>query len=247
MPGVMHHINYRPSAAGSSQTLESGKMKGATSMGICIPLSRMRLTVAVASLLAFQSALSRADQSPPSQEQVRLARLRLLCATVFGGDITNPFGMMMFRRCLQDPESMLRPRHPVNLPPLVNPSPVPLVRPGAPRPAAEGPDQPNAAPGSSQGSSASRQTPRPLAAGINKGNIDSNEGTRSYYFWAGPGHIEVRLAFKEMGVLGAPLRQALTFDFVDENGRMRSHNAVVSDTGLQTIKTSGDLASRQKL
>jgi hypothetical protein len=87
----------------------------------------------------------------------------------------------------------------------------------------------------------------PLAAGVNKANIESSDGTRRYFFWAGPGHVRVGLAFKEMGVFGAPLRQALSFDFLDERGQILGHKSVVSESSLERTEISGDFANRQKL
>src|SRR5437899_1602922 len=75
------------------------------------------------------------------------------------------------------------------------------------------------------GQSLDPHKPAPLGAGINKGNIDNFSGAHYYYFWAKLGHINVRMAFKEMGIFGAPLRQALNFDFLDESGKLLSHNA----------------------
>jgi hypothetical protein len=97
------------------------------------------------------------------------------------------------------------------------------------------------------GQSLDPHKPAPLGAGINKGNIDNFKGAHYYYFWAEPGHIDVRMAFKEMGIFGAPLRQALSFDFLDESGKLLSHNAVVSAANLQQITTNGDFANRQKI
>jgi|SRR6516162_6083975 hypothetical protein len=97
------------------------------------------------------------------------------------------------------------------------------------------------------GQSLDPHKPAPLGAGINKGNIENFSGAHYYYFWAEPGHIDVRLAFKEMGMWGAPLRQALNFDFFDESGKLLSHNAVVSAANLEQITTKGDFDSRRKV
>ena len=89
--------------------------------------------------------------------------------------------------------------------------------------------------------------PAALGAGVNKGNVDSMSGDHYYYFWAGPGHIDIKMAFKEMGMLGAPMRQALNFDFFDESGKLLAHNAVVSQANVERSATSGDFRSRQKI
>ena len=49
--------------------------------------------------------------------------------------------------------------------------------------------------------------PAPLGPGVNRGNVDNSEKGHTFYFYAGPGHIDVDMAFEEMGLFGAPLRQ----------------------------------------
>jgi hypothetical protein len=97
------------------------------------------------------------------------------------------------------------------------------------------------------GQSLDPHKPAPLGAGINKGNIENFSGAHYYYFWAEPGHIDIRMAFKEMGMWGASLRQALNFDFFDESGKLLSHNAVASAANLEQITTKGDFDSRRKV
>jgi outer membrane protein OmpA-like peptidoglycan-associated protein len=92
-----------------------------------------------------------------------------------------------------------------------------------------------------------QKNPAPLGGGLNKGNIDNFTGAHYYYFWAGPGHIDMKMAFKEMGVLGNPFRQALTFDFYIEDGKLISHNAVVSEANLERVTNNGDFGSRHKV
>lgn len=204
-----------------------------------------RLGFAIASSLVVPFASALADQLSTQQEQARQAQLRLLCATMFGGDFTNPLGNLIFRRCLQDPESMIRQRRPLYLPL----HPVPLVGPSTPLITGSG--------GKGLGS-AERQgpvsdhtpTPRPLvplAAGVNKGNIVSSDGTRSYFFWAGPGHIRVELAFKEMGIYGAPMRQALSFDLLGDRAQILDHKSITSESGLERSEISENFERRQKL
>jgi hypothetical protein len=130
------------------------------------------------------------------------------------------------------------PLHPV---PLVRPS-TPLIAGGAGKGvgSAEGQGSPSNHP-------AAQRQPMPLAAGVNKGNIVSSDGTCSYFFWAGPGNIRVGLAFKEMGVFGAPLRQALSFDLVDNRGKILAHQSIISENGLERSEISGGFEHRQKL
>jgi outer membrane protein OmpA-like peptidoglycan-associated protein len=90
--------------------------------------------------------------------------------------------------------------------------------------------------------------PTPLGPGINKGNIDNvGNGPNYYYFYAGPGHVEMNYAFKEMGVFGNPLRQSLNFDLFNPGDKLISHNAVVSLDKLEHLLQPGDLDARIRL
>jgi hypothetical protein len=88
--------------------------------------------------------------------------------------------------------------------------------------------------------------PAPLGPGVNKGNVDGLTGSHYYYFLAGPGHVNVKMAFLEMGLFGNPRQEALSFEFYNESGNM-SHYAVVSFDHLERIETGGDFGSRQKI
>jgi hypothetical protein len=91
------------------------------------------------------------------------------------------------------------------------------------------------------------KTPAPLARGVNKGNVDNGVSGHYYYFWAGPGHFDVKMAFKDLGLWGKPLRQSLSFDFYNDQSELLAHNAIVSAATLQRIATVGDLDKRQKI
>ena len=90
--------------------------------------------------------------------------------------------------------------------------------------------------------------PTPLGPGVNKGNIDNvSNGPNYYYFYAGPGHVELNYAFKEMGVFGNPLRQSLNFDLFDQGDKLLAHNAIVSLDKLEHSMQPGDLDARRRL
>jgi outer membrane protein OmpA-like peptidoglycan-associated protein len=92
------------------------------------------------------------------------------------------------------------------------------------------------------------KNPTPLGPGVNRGNVDNKEnGPNYYYFYAGPGHVDLHYAFKEMGVFGNPMKQALSFDLYDENNKLIVHNAVVSVENMEKLSQPGDLGSRQRL
>src|SRR5271156_5373515 len=59
--------------------------------------------------------------------------------------------------------------------------------------------------------------PAPLGPGVNRGNVDNSGRGHTFYFYAGPGHIDVDMAFEEMGLFGAPLRQTMKFDLYNDN------------------------------
>ncbi|MGI4790236.1 MAG: hypothetical protein ACRYFS_15470 [Janthinobacterium lividum] len=56
--------------------------------------------------------------------------------------------------------------------------------------------------------------PAPLQAGDNAGTVDNFTGNNFFYFYAGPGPINVKAAFRSSGILGAAMRSTLTV-FVD--------------------------------
>jgi hypothetical protein len=98
-----------------------------------------------------------------------------------------------------------------------------------------------------QAQSLDPKKPMPLGPGVNKGNVDNITGSNYFFFYAGPGHIEVNMAFYELGVFGNPFRQALTLDFYDDDAVLMSHNAIVSVGKLERLKTDGDVNKRQRI
>ncbi len=92
------------------------------------------------------------------------------------------------------------------------------------------------------------KNPTPLGPGVNKGNVDNKaNGPNYYYFYAGPGHVDLRYAFKELGLFGSSLRQSLSFDLYDENGKLISHDAIISVDKMESLSRPGDLGTRHKL
>jgi outer membrane protein OmpA-like peptidoglycan-associated protein len=90
--------------------------------------------------------------------------------------------------------------------------------------------------------------PTPLGAGINKGNIDNVEnGPNYYYFFAGPGHVDVHFAFHEMGVFGNPFKQVLIFDILDDKNNVLSHNPLQSIGKLEKLTQPGNLDKPMRL
>ncbi len=87
--------------------------------------------------------------------------------------------------------------------------------------------------------------PLPLGAGVNKGNVDNKTGPDYYYFYAGPGHVNLKFGFKPSGALGQ--RQTLSFDLYTESGRLISHNTVTSPDKLEYQSNSGDFDSYHKV
>jgi outer membrane protein OmpA-like peptidoglycan-associated protein len=98
------------------------------------------------------------------------------------------------------------------------------------------------------GQSHDPKNPTPLGPGINKGNVDNvQNGPNYYYFYAGPGAVNLNYAFKEMGVFGNPLKQALSFDLFDENNKLLKHDAIVSVEKMEKLSQPGTLDKRSKL
>ena len=90
--------------------------------------------------------------------------------------------------------------------------------------------------------------PTPLGPGVNKGNVDNKEnGPNYYYFYAGPGRLDMKYAFKEMGVFGNPLKQSLSFDLYEENDKLIAHDAIVSMDQVERLSRPGKLDSRHRL
>lgn len=89
--------------------------------------------------------------------------------------------------------------------------------------------------------------PTVLGAGVNRANITNDVRGHYYSFMAGPGHVDVELAFKEMGVFGRPLPQHLNFDFWNADGVRLSHIEVLSQGSVAHRHTDADLAARQRI
>ena len=63
---------------------------------------------------------------------------------------------------------------------------------------------------------------------------------------AGPGHIDIKFGFKEMGLMGNPYRQSMSFDFKKPDGSPAGHNAIVSQGKIAYVTTTGDLDKPSK-
>jgi hypothetical protein len=99
----------------------------------------------------------------------------------------------------------------------------------------------------SHGQSIDAQKPTPLGPGVNRANIDNSVPGHFYVFYVGPGHVDIDMAFHEMGIFGNPFHQLLNFDFYNPDGTLASHTTVVSQGNLARNHTDGDIATRQKL
>jgi len=89
--------------------------------------------------------------------------------------------------------------------------------------------------------------PTPLAPGTNKGNVDNTSGPNYYYFYAGPGRTDLRMAFHEMGLFGNPFRQTLTFSLTNDKGKVFFSQPVISQGALASILNHGTFDTRQKV
>jgi len=89
--------------------------------------------------------------------------------------------------------------------------------------------------------------PTVLGLGVNRANITNDVRGHYYSFIAGPGHVDVELAFKEMGVFGRPLPQRLNFDFWNADGVKLSHIEVLSQGSVAHRHTDADLPTQQRI
>jgi hypothetical protein len=89
--------------------------------------------------------------------------------------------------------------------------------------------------------------PAPLGPGVNRGNVDNSGKGHTFYFFVGPGHFDIDMAFEEMGMFGSPLRQTMNFDLYTDDNNRASHNTIVSQGALARNHTDGDFTSRQRL
>src|SRR5580658_8405322 len=90
------------------------------------------------------------------------------------------------------------------------------------------------------------KNPAPLGPGINKGYVDLLTAVHYYYFFAGPGRVDVKLAFKGRKVPGTTFKEVLSFDFY-QDGNLISRNPVVSVDNLERIQNHGNWPSRHKV
>jgi hypothetical protein len=92
------------------------------------------------------------------------------------------------------------------------------------------------------------KNPTALGSGVNKGNVDNKQnGPNFYYFYVGPGHVDLHYAFKDMGVFGNPFRQALSFDLFDENDKLVAHDAIVACGKMETLTRSENFLIPRRL
>ncbi len=78
--------------------------------------------------------------------------------------------------------------------------------------------------------------PAPLGPGVNRGNVDNSGKGHTFYFYAGPGHIDVDMAFEEMDLFGAPLRQTMNFDPLQRqrHSRLAQHRGLARRSRAQS-------------
>jgi hypothetical protein len=102
-------------------------------------------------------------------------------------------------------------------------------------------------PGLSSAQSTDPDHPAPLGPGVNRGNVDNSGKGHTFYFFVGPGHFDIDMAFEEMGMMGSPFRQAMNFDLYTDDNNRASHNTIVSQGDVAHNHTDGDFTSRARL
>lgn len=79
--------------------------------------------------------------------------------------------------------------------------------------------------------------PAPMQPGDNAGTVDNFTGDNFFYFYAGPGPLTVKAAFRSTGVLGITMRSSVTV-FVDgiSNGHATWDQRVVLSSQQNTVQ-----------
>lgn len=91
------------------------------------------------------------------------------------------------------------------------------------------------------------KNPAPFLRGTNAGNVDNKTGDHYYYFYAGPGKVDVALTFQSIGIFGNPMRQYLDIDFWDDVPKLRSHNRLVSQSGVERVAFAMEFDQRERI
>ncbi len=89
-----------------------------------------------------------------------------------------------------------------------------------------------------------KPVPVPLAAGVNKGNVDNVSGPKYFSFWVGPGPVTINLAYKSLGIFGNPLRENMHFNLYTADGKLLNEWTLQSVDKLVRNAFPGDIPAR---
>jgi hypothetical protein len=89
-------------------------------------------------------------------------------------------------------------------------------------------------------------SPAPLKAGINESATDNFTGTHYWYFYGGPGAVDVHCVFKGGGLLGNSLNSTLTFTLSDSAGTWSTSKVLRSGSTASAAQTTFHAANLKK-
>jgi len=94
--------------------------------------------------------------------------------------------------------------------------------------------------------SLSPNAPAPLKAGINDSTTDNFTGTHYWYFYGGPGAVDVHCLFKGGGLFGNSLNSTLTFTLSDSAGTWSTSKVLRSGSTADAAQTTFHAANIKK-
>jgi hypothetical protein len=80
--------------------------------------------------------------------------------------------------------------------------------------------------------------PAPLKAGVNDSTTDNFTGTHYWYFYGGPGSVDVHCVFKGGGLMGNSMNSTLTFTLSDSAGTWSTSKVLRSGSTADAAQTT---------
>lgn len=90
-------------------------------------------------------------------------------------------------------------------------------------------------------------TPSPLQAGINKGQVDNGVGTHYWYFNGGAGKVRIHCQYSSIATLGPSFKSTATFTLTDGARTWKQTKDLTADTKTSECDFDGDLKKPTKL
>jgi hypothetical protein len=89
--------------------------------------------------------------------------------------------------------------------------------------------------------------PFPLQTGPNRGTVDNFVGANYFYFWAEPGHCNVRISYKSMTLFGNNMRSTLNVTLSDAKKTWTVRKTITSSDQAGEITMPGDFKEKSKV